>query len=156
MKTLLIGSLLSLTFAAFGQTTVISIKSRQGDLAEIPSSTDKFGEFVPTPIYDTIIKIDDHCVIQIGTNGWQTVRFRDTICNHWYYEQNHYDLEKVQEYHGDNVVLIGFEDDHSELPPKYRPFRHKPNRLSIGWIMVLLGLAGLGTYIGYPGGRTEE
>lgn len=155
MKTQILFLFFFMSYLSFGQTSVISIKSRSGDLAEIPDSPDKYGAVAPRRVYDTLIKIEGNCVVQIGHGGWAEARFQDTVCEHWYYEQNNYDPEKINEYHGSDVVLIGF-DERSEIDMRYRPFRRKSNKLSMKWLIILLGIAGLGTYVGLPVGRHKK
>jgi hypothetical protein len=148
MKTLLVLLLLLGGFSINAQTSVIGVKSHHGAVAEIPNAPDKFGEMSPVPIYDTVIKINNKCVIQIGVdNGWG-VAFRDTVCDHWYYQNVNFDVKKVQEYHGRHVKLVGFDDDESNIQQKENPaFNIHTNKFSSKWLFLFIVLAGLGVYV---------
>ena len=130
---------------AFGQTSVISVRSHSGDLEEIPEAQDKFGEFVPTPIYDTLIKTEDDCVIQIGTTHYG--HFRDTVCEHWYYDEHGLTEDAMRNYYGQSVVLIGFESKGPIINGNDSPFSGRNKQNSSKLIFILLTLTGLGTYI---------
>lgn len=151
MKTLLTFFLLCGSFGILAQTSVIGLKSRHGNLADLPKSTDAFGEFIPAPIYDSLVKINNSCVIQIGKDNGMGVPFRDTVCEHWYYERVGYDFQKIQEYHGDNVTLIGFNDDNGVKQNKDGHFSKKRHqKQSSKWIFVFFVLSGFGVFFVRP------
>ena len=139
---------------AFSQTSVIAVKSHSGDLSEIPNSTDHFGMVAPRPVYDTLIKLEGTCVIQIGSREYSG-RFRDTICDHWYYKQHNFSEKKIQEFHGDHVVLINFQKDSSIDTGNDSPSFRSTRRNSSELIFLLLVLIGLGSYVALQIGRAH-
>lgn len=159
MKTLLVLLLLLGGFSINAQTSVIGVKSHHGAVAELPKATDKFGEmdFNRTPICDTIVKINNTCVIQIGQNNGWGMPFRDTVCDHEYYRLINFDAEEIKKFHGGNVKLIGFDDDGSNIQQKDNPalYMHT-NKLSSKWLFLILVLTGLGVYVVRPGSTTNS
>lgn len=151
MKRILATLLLFGATTTLAQTSVIAVKSHHGDLIQIPESTDHFGEMAPMPVYDTIIKLTNNCVIQIGENNGYGMNFRDTVCGHWYYEKVKYDVDKVQEYHGKDVILVGFNNEESNIKIEDNPFfkRIKKGGFPV-WILIPIILAGLSIYIFKP------
>lgn len=148
MKTLLATLILLSVFPVMAQTSVIGLKSHHGNMNDLAASTDHFGEIMPVPIYDTIVKINENCVIQIGEDNGFGMAFRDTVCGHWYYNSVNYDVEKVQEYHGNQVKLIGFNEDGSSIQIKNNQFfRKRSQKQSMEWMLALVLLSGLGIYI---------
>jgi len=151
MKTILATLLLIGATTTLAQTSVIAVKSHHGDLSEIPESTDHFGEFRPMPVYDTIVKINNGCVIQIGKDNGFGMPFKDTVCDHWYYEKVRYDIDKVQEYHGKDVILVGFSKEESNLRIKNNPFFGGMRKSGFPlWALIPITLIGLGLYIFKP------
>jgi len=147
MKTLLSVLIFALSLSATAQTSVISVKSHQGKINSVVDASDHFGYFEPPKVFDTIIKIDAHCVVQLGWQDSEDYRFRDTICAHWYYEEHNYSEQKIQEFHGDHTVLIGFTKETNSINQQDRPFGNRTQRQSIPFIFIFLVLAGLGAYI---------
>lgn len=150
-------ALFSLTTLS-AQTSVIGLKSHHGNMAELQHSPDQFGVVPPQKKIDTIARIDSNCVIQIGTKtDWgrsNSRQFHDTVCEHWYYQQVNYDIEKIQEHHGKSVVLIGFEDtfeiektneadEATESRKRKKPKKQKRPR----WLFFPLILIAFGTKI---------
>lgn len=150
MKTIFFVLALFFTLTSFAQTSVISVKSHQGNLNSLPTAADHFGAIEKPRIYETIIKIDAHCVVQIGWQNSESNQFRDTVCNHWYYEQHHYSEEKVKEFHGKKTVLIGFEKKTNSINQQDRPFGGRTQRQSGTFLFIVLTLLGLGTFISLP------
>ncbi len=142
--------LLFFAYTNFAQTAVISNKSHQSDLEQLPDAVDHFGAVMEPPVYDTIIKIDAHCVIQIGSRYHETNRFRDTVCNYWYYEQENYAEKKIQEYHGKNTLLIGFEKESINSNGDDRPFGGRQRKQSSTLLFLLLILTSTSVYISLP------
>lgn len=133
---------------ASAQTSVISTKSRSGKSYEIANAPDRYGVIEPRVQIDTLIKINDHCVVQLGQHRYRG-HVRDTVCDHWYYEQHNYRESSIEEFHGKNVVLIGFKepagfDDHGS--PIYRRSRRNSTEL----LIIFLILSAISTYIFKP------
>jgi hypothetical protein len=161
MKAFLLALSVYVVLPSFGQTAVIDVKSRHANLKEIPHAIDQFGVVAPIPHYDTLIRIDATCIIQIGSkqqySGLDQQRFRDTICDHWYYKQVQFDPEKIREYHGQNVVMIGFENDQSQRSHETRPFQNRTtHRQSLPWLFIAILLGTLSVYIWNPFRRGYE
>ena len=151
MKTLLLTAFLCITSALLSQTSVISLKSHHGKATDITKTVDRFGEIAPTPIFDTLIKINNDCVIQIGNdNGWG-IAFRDTVCHHWYYKEVNYDAKKIKQFHGNNIELIGFENNENGTQSQKSPyFKKRTKKQSAKWLFLIIALTALGTYIIRP------
>lgn len=147
MKTILSILLISVSLSTSAQTSVISVKSHQGNLNSIVDANDHFGAFEAPRVYDTIIKIDGQCVVQLGWQNSENFRFRDTVCDHWYYQQSNYSEKKIQEYHGKKTVLIGFTKETNSSNQQDRPFGNRTQKQSLPFIFILLVLAGLSAYI---------
>lgn len=154
MKTVLFCLTLILGFTLNAQTSVITLKSHHGEISELPLTEDKFGIVMPSPVYDTLIRLSDDCVIQIGSQAMSYqgdgVRFRDTICEHWYYQKVAFDEEAVQEFHGGKVTLIGFEktaDSQEKDSPFFKKRSVKQSSKELFFILVLIGL---GTFLLKP------
>jgi len=109
MKVISLFALLLFTSVSYGQTAVISNKSHAGDIAEINKESDNFGEMADIPNYDTVMLIDGNCIVEIGTR-WGSMKFQDTICEHWAFEQQGYTLKAAQNRYGSSTEFIGFED----------------------------------------------
>lgn len=137
--------LLLICSITLGQTSVISVKSHSGELNEVPEAQDKFGEFIPAPTYDTLIKTDNNCVIQIGTSHFG--RFRDTVCEHWYYDKHELNEKNMREYYGEDVILIGFDKKAPKINGNDAPFSGWNKQNSSKLIVVILILSGLSSYI---------
>jgi len=150
MKTILFLLVLIFTLPSYAQTSVISVKSHQGNLNSLPTAVDHFGAIQKPRDFDTIIKIDEHRVVQIGWQNSESNRFRDTVCNHWYYEKHNYSERKVQEFHGKKTVLIGFEKKANSINEKDKPFGGRTQRQSGTLLFIVLILIGLGTFISLP------
>ncbi|GAB5424442.1 MAG: hypothetical protein Crog4KO_15890 [Crocinitomicaceae bacterium] len=151
MKTLLVAAFFIAANTLFAQTSVIAVKSHHGNDAEISQSVDKFGELAPVPVIDRLVKINDKCVVQIGEdNGWG-MPFRDTVCDHWYYRDVNFDADKIREYHGGKIKMVGFDDDSGSVQTKKSPFFNKrSSKQSSKWLALFLVLAGLGAYLISP------
>lgn len=151
MKTLLVATLIFATNLLVAQTSVIGVKSHHGDRAEIPNAADNFGEMAPMPVLDSIVKLNGECVIQVGEdNGWG-MPFRDTVCDHWYYKDVNFDADKIKEYHGGKVQMIGFDDDSGSVESKKSPFfRKRTSTQSSKWLALIIVLSAFGTYLASP------
>lgn len=134
---------------SFSQTSVIAVKSHSGNLDEIPNSTDHFGMVPSVPTYDTLIKLYGTCVVQIGSNNYSG-RFRDTVCDHWYYKQHNFTVKKIQEFHGQDIVLINFPEDNTKDTRNDSPYSRSIRRNSSELLFIMLVLIGLGSYIALP------
>ena len=76
---------------SFSQTKEIAHKSHSGGPQPIDLSVvDNFGNPEPPRLIDTIIRIEDSLFIEIGTQGFEPSRFRDTIQNHWLLHNTEY------------------------------------------------------------------
>lgn len=154
MKTLWILAFILISVASSAQTSVISIKSHHGNMSGLPDAEDKFGEIMPVPVYDSLIRISGECVVQIGEDNGFGQAFRDTVCGHWYYHQVDYDKKKIRDYHGGNVTMIDFDKDHSDQKKEVKEqnpfFRKRQKKQSGKWLFLTLVLIGLGTYIARP------
>ncbi|GAB5418306.1 MAG: hypothetical protein Crog4KO_15900 [Crocinitomicaceae bacterium] len=154
MKTILFSFALLCGFALNAQTSVVGLKSHHGDIAELPESEDKFGMVMPSPVYDTLIRISGDCVIQLGSRAFsyrdKGVRFRDTVCEHWYYQKVDFDEKLIQEYHGGNVTMIGFESTENYRKKQSPYFRKRSVKQSSKELFILLVLIGLGVFLIQP------
>ena len=148
MKTILTVLLISITTAISAQTSVISTKSHSGTTEEITYAPDRYGVIEPRVQIDTLIKISDHCVVQLGEHRYSG-RVKDTVCNHWYYEEHNYRKLRIEEYHGKNVVLIGF-DEPAGIDASGSPVYRKMRRNSSELLVIILILSGLSAYIFLP------
>lgn len=104
-------SLITLIFSAtmaLGQTAVISNKSHAGDLSLILVEPDNFGAPDDFPVYDTILLLENNCLVQKGYTSWQQNRILDTICDHTAFKDGKYDLKTAKKYFGERPVFIGF------------------------------------------------
>lgn len=141
-------------FALEAQTSVISLKSQHGNSIDLRTMEDKFGLMIPPPTYDTLIRISGDCVIQIGTDYNRDLsngkRFRDTICDHWYYQEVEFDKKTIQRYHGNSVVLIGFEKTTNYRNENSPFFKKRTTKQSSKWLVVILLLTGFGAYLIHP------
>ncbi len=154
MKTLLFSFALFCGFILNAQTSIVSLKSHHGEIAELPNSEDKFGIVMPSPVYDTLIRMSGDCVVQIGSRAYSYgddgIRFRDTVCEHWYYQQVNFDEKAIQEYHGGDVTMIGFEatDNYRKKNSPY--FNKRSVKQSSKELFILLVLIGLGVFLIQP------
>lgn len=147
MKTLFFVASFFIALASFAQTSVISVKSHQGTKSSIADASDHFGRMEPRREFDTIIRVDAHCVVQLGWQEYEGNRFRDTVCGHWYYEEHNYSEQKAQEFHGEHVLVIGFKKETNSIDPQDQPFGGRTRRQSFPLIFIILVLTGLGGYI---------
>lgn len=174
MKYTSLFSFLFVTFFGFSQTSVISVKSHAGSAKEIAFAHDKFGE-LPYPLnqpklmppennsfereldfrnLEVIIKIDAHCVDRIFKNDHGDP-IHDTVCGYWYYEEHNYNPRSLREFHGEKIILIGFDG------PGPRTGMH-PNRMgrstrsSSEILFITLVLIALGSFIALPRLKTKQ
>lgn len=154
MKTLLGALLLLIGMSATAQTSVIHLKSHHGDSDGLETSEDKFGIPAPDRFIDTIERINETCVIhyvrEVHWGGSDPMYYRDTVCNHWKYQEAQYDPKKIQKMYDDKVTLIGFDKDGSRFESKGKPFYKSKKKSSNTWIILLLTSIGLGAYIFQP------
>ncbi len=129
MKTVLASLIILCGLPVFAQTSVIRLKSHHGALQELPDSEDKFGIPAPDRNIDTIERINENCVIhyvqEIHWGGEPVWYYRDTVCNHWQYEEVKYNPEKIQKLYDNEITLIGFENDGSSTQSKSNPYFKK-------------------------------
>lgn len=145
-------------FYSIAQTSVIYQKSHHGNMASLSSSKDRYGNppvdynlpEIPVMTYDTIELINEGCIIQKGYYTISGERVNDTICDEQirlYPDQFEKD---IKEYYGENIVLIGF-DDESNIQIKNNPYFNKRKK-SGGpfWLLLPMLLIDLGAYIFQP------
>lgn len=156
-----ITSLLLLNTLVFGQTSVISTKSHSADIENLVDAEDAFGE-TPSmlthrrmePILykefaiESLIKIDDHCVIRKGHILEKL--HSDTVCNYWYYEEHNYNKQSMYDFHGPEIILIGFPENAPAINTDDAPFSGRSSRMNLSWIFVLVILGSLGGFILIP------
>lgn len=163
MKTIVTATLLLLSVSiSSAQTGVISTKSHGGSDMDIADAKDHFGgppikfekpleKFSINPEHidvDTITKINEHCVEIIGTfNG---AYYSDSYCNYWYYEENGYNPRSLREYHGSNIVLIGFEESKPTVNGVDAPFSRMGRFGFPKFLLILVILAGFGSFVFAP------
>lgn len=162
LKTIAIIAILLLSPLAFAQTSVISTKSHSAEIKDLVQGQDGFGEretispprhfesikIHPIMVFQTIYKIDDHCVIRKGTN--EGLEYTDTLCNYWYYEQHNYNQQSMRDFHGADVILIGFPENAPTMNKNDAPFSGRTSRFSVSWIFALLILGSLGGFVLFP------
>jgi len=165
LKTIAIIAILLLSPLAFAQTSVISTKSHHGQLQDLSNSNDNFGERevfyppnsvqVPQQILihslvdiETLTKIDDHCVIRKGLLNER--QYSDTLCNFWYYEEHNYNKQSMRDFHGPDVILIGFPENAPTMNKNDAPFSGRTSRFGVSWLFALLILGSLGGFVLFP------
>lgn len=107
MRSISLFTFLLLSIVSYSQTAVISNKSHSGKITEVLKEVDNFGEMAPRTIYDTIMLVNENCIIEIGTK-WGSQRFHDTVCDHWAFENKGYTLNAATQYYGMRPIFIGF------------------------------------------------
>jgi len=151
MKTILAALIISCGLPVFAQTSVIRLKSHHGDVKELSSSEDKFGIPAPDRTVDTIERINETCVIHyVKEQQFYYYYYKDTICNHWQYQEVNYDPKKIQKLYNQEVTLIGFEKDGSSLDSQDNKHFKKRKKSKVRWLLIPFILIGLGTYIFQP------
>lgn len=132
---LLLFALLTSSFS-FGQTDVISLRSRGGDLSALSNQTDNFGIVMEYYHTDTVYLYDTACLIEVKSTHWNTTK--DTICDHPYLRRYGNDFEKIKEQYPEGTVFVGFKSQKKK--PSYS---HGPRLFNQG-TNVVLGLILLG------------
>jgi hypothetical protein len=150
MKFLLLTFMLATSLFGMSQTAVIAAKSHSGSINDIASTEDNFGEIAPPPKIDTVIYVDKHRIIEIGTR-WGSMRFRDTIVDHYYFQQNGMSKEILQQYYRQGVKFIGFDFETSNESENDRSFffSGRQNRNGLNWLILIIAL-GFAGYIITP------
>ena len=114
MKSILIISTLFLCLNSFGQTAIISNKSHSGDLALVNFEPDNFGGRLERVFsirkVDTVI-LFDKCIIEMGSNSLENIRFRDTVCHNEFLVENNYSKESARLIYPQATTFIGFPED---------------------------------------------
>lgn len=145
MKTLLsIFFIIALSFV-HAQTAIIGTKSHSSKASEADQEPDNFGVIVRPPTVDTVCFVSDHCVIHKGTKV-HSGHYSDTICDHWYYEENGYGEASMKRFHGKDVVLIGFKTQ-AIMNTNYNRFRSKSSNQEGSLLFWTLLSAGLGSLL---------
>ena len=95
-----------LSIGLFAQTKIIAHKSHSGkpNTFNINNSSDNFG--LPSSYIDTIFKISDTCVLEVGWNGYE--RKRNIVCHHPCCNNPKISLDSLKKIYP-NIILIGFE-----------------------------------------------
>lgn len=119
MKQLIILPFIFVTALVFGQTNVIALKSHAGELDNLTKEKDNFG--LPNEVIDTFYYVGNDCVLQVS-HYFEDHYNRTTICDHYLFIENKFELDKIRPMYNDNVVFIGFEkhDGNDEKPKKSR------------------------------------
>lgn len=148
MKTISTVTLLLFCAISFAQTSVISSKSHAGTSIDILEEPDNFGWVEPDPEFDTVIKLDEKCMIVKGVR-WRGQRFSDSICDHWQFRDSEITHRKLKDLYGSNIVIIDY-------TKKVKPgggdsfwINDTINRNGNG-VWVLLLLLSIGGYIVFP------
>lgn len=131
MKTILLLSTFCFALFSFGQTGIISAKSKGLDATLSTVKNDNFG--LPEPQLDSIIYIGNHCIIQVMRTFSHSDSYHDTVCDPYIFENNNYDMNIIKEMYSSNVVFVGFEKLKTE-----KTNRRRTNQNSFGWIALLL------------------
>ncbi|MCH2224279.1 MAG: hypothetical protein MK066_05865 [Crocinitomicaceae bacterium] len=131
MKSLLLLTICYFTLPSFGQTGIISAKSKSILPTCSTVDDDNFG--LPEPRLDSIIYIGDHCIIEVLRSYNRSKHYHDTICNPYIFEENNYDLKTIKQMFSNNVIFVGFEKLKTE-----KIIRKKSKQNSPGWISILL------------------
>lgn len=154
MKTILATLIILCGLPIFAQTSVIRLKSHHGNVKDLSLSEDKFGIPAPDRSIDTIERINETCVIHyVKEQDWGSTNafyFKDTICNHWQYNDVNYEPKKIQKLYDHEVTLIGFEKEGSSLKSTSNSYFKKRKKSKVRWLLLPLILIGLGTYIFQP------
>lgn len=153
---------LILSSSIIAQTSVISTKSHSAEIKNLVHGQDGFGgremNFRPEPMdpikfhstdkFEVLYKIDDHCVIRKGIVN--DLPYKDTMCNYWYYEQHNYNKQSMRDFHGQDILLIGFPENAPVINKNDAPFSGRTSRFSISWIFILLTLGSFGGFVLLP------
>ncbi|XOV69015.1 MAG: hypothetical protein ACFHU9_07470 [Fluviicola sp.] len=154
MKTLLAALIIFCGLPVFAQTSVIRLKSHHGDMEDLHLSQDKFGIPPPQRWIDTIERINETCVVHyIREQDWGMegeTYFKDTVCDHWHYQQTGYDPKEIEKSYGYEIIFIGFDKEGSDRKAKSNPFFNRQKKSNIRWLLLPLLILGLGAYIFQP------
>lgn len=172
MKYSTLFSFLFVAVLGFAQTSVISVKSRSGNSHQILSAKDKFGQYpVPQNLrlpndpqlqhgqalrndnLNKIVKIGDHCVDLIYKNDHGDP-IHDTVCDFWYYEDHNYNPRSMREFHGEKVILIGFDSPAPRTGMRITTTTRSV-RSSTEILFIVIVLLALGSFIVLPGLKTK-
>jgi hypothetical protein len=142
MKTTLFIALVILGFNLSAQTSIISTKSHAGLSNSYLEASDNYGVVAPRPVYDTVIQIDNSCLVMIGTR-WQTNRFRDTVCDHWAFENGEMNQTTINEYFGEEVTFL---DSRKKAKPEggqgfWFNGRQHQNGINLWFMIILLSIS---------------
>jgi hypothetical protein len=103
----------------YSQTDIIAQKSHSGSVKEISgNSKDNFGgpQFSRGYLIDTIRRLNDSIVLQIGENGI------DSVCHHPYLNDTNVSIETLQNLYDPRIKFVGFDKNIKtiEEPKKYK------------------------------------
>ena len=96
--------------------------------------------------------INESCVIHyVQVKYWgeeKPLYYKDTVCDHWQYNEVKYNTKKIQDMYDNEITFIGFDDKGSKADSKKR--YKKPKKGKVRWLLIPLILIGLGAYIFQP------
>lgn len=129
MKFLLLSFVVLLTLNVISQTNVISTRSHSGDLAMTLSEDDNFGLPPMETYYDTVILLNDNCLIEVKTMSYfdranPEYRLRDTICDHPYLKGSGKELNEIKQKYPKGTTFIGFKRKQSNISNEQSYFFH--------------------------------
>ncbi len=137
MKTIstLLFTLISLISVA--QTNIIRAKSHSSSMDVAMSENDNFGLPNYTIRIDSVILLNDKCLIEVSVVDDQ-MRYRDTICNHPYLQGMGTNLDQIKKHYGPNTKFEGFKE--SKLPKKIDQSNRFNNSTTLIGICFLIAL----------------